>query len=370
MTKRQLPYADTINGGLLASKMARYESLLDRGEVWDDWESGRFDGLRLRSPAELSDAFDLFPDAMAQVTAPTPGRAFHLWFLAGGQRPIKDGRVKRALSIALDRQRLAAEWHNGLAAPDCGLNWTFVADNDSAWGFREWPWTIEELGENYVHDIEQARLLLAAAGYGPSNPLGIGIDLGRTTDADTLPLPLMPLSSLRSIAEQWESALADLADIELLWQTSAWTERRGNRSDQLTLPDDGANIMAPISLPRYAADAEVVNWQQPAVLMAVPDPDFDRGLSDDQLRARTKLEPMWKAQRQALDPFERSEILEAIRRKRDEQLQEIHLVNPYGLHVRRGNAFNLCSTFIGHDPMATPKQFERVWKIVDEEEQA
>lgn len=367
-TGDRLPYIDSINGGVLASRRARYESLLARDEVWRDWADQRFDGLRLQSPFELSDAFDLFPDAVAQVAAPTPGRAPKLWFLAGGRHPITDGRVKLALSIALDRQRLAEEWHHGLAAPDCGMNWTFAADDESGWGFREWPWTIEELGENYEYDAERARLLLAAAGYDSSNPLEIGIDLGRTADADASPLPLIPISRLRTIADQWQSALANLANVELLWQTNAWTERRGNFSDQLNLPDDRANITAPIQMPQYAADAEVVDWQQPAAPIASPVPGFDRGPSDDQLQALAELEPMWRAQRRSLDPVERSGILEAIRRKRDEQLQEIHLVNPYGLHVRRGNVFNLRATFIGHDPMAASKQLERTWKIADRED--
>lgn len=146
-TGDRLPYIDSINGGVLASRRARYESLLARDEVWRDWADRRFDGLRLQSPSELSDAFDLFPDAVAQVTAPTPGRAPKLGFLAGGAHPIVDGRVRLALSIALDRQRLGEEWHYGLAAPDCGMNWTFVADDESGWGFREWPWTIEEWEE-------------------------------------------------------------------------------------------------------------------------------------------------------------------------------------------------------------------------------
>lgn len=368
VTGDRLPYIDSINGGVLASRRARYESLLARDEVWRDWADRRFDGLRLQSPSELSDAFDLFPDAVAQVAAPTPGRAPKLGFLAGGAHPIVDGRVRLALSIALDRQRLGEEWHYGLAAPDCGMNWTFVADDESDWGFREWPWTIEELGGNYEHDAERARLLLDAAGYDSSNPLEIGIDLGRTADTDIFPWPLIPVSRLHSIADQWRSALADSANVELFWQITAWSERRGNLSNQINLPDDRANITAPIQMPRYAGDAEVVDWQQPAAPFASPVPGFDRGPSDDQLQALAELEPMWRAQRRALDPMERSEILESIRRRRDEQLQEIHLVNPYGLHVRHGNVFNLRATFVGHDPMAVSKQLERTWKITDGED--
>ena len=85
-----------------------------------------------------------------------------------------------------------------------------------------------------------------------------------------------------------------------------------------------------------------------------------RGEEDDD-----RLQNLWELQARELDPAERSDILEQIRAKRAEQVQSIHLVNPYGLFVRRRDVFNVGATYFAHNPMDYPKQFERAWKIVD-----
>ena len=67
------------------------------------------------------------------------------------------------------------------------------------------------------------------------------------------------------------------------------------------------------------------------------------------------------AQRRATDPLERSELLERIRLKEAEQVWRLHLVNPYGLAVRREHVFNLVDSYFSKNVETLPKQLERTW---------
>ena len=73
--------------------------------------------------------------------------------------PLNDVRVRRALSLAVDRRAWAAELLDGEAAPGQG---------PVPAAMREWIVPARELGEGVrylAHDPEQARRLLAEAGF-------------------------------------------------------------------------------------------------------------------------------------------------------------------------------------------------------------
>ena len=80
------------------------------------------------------------------------------------------------------------------------------------------------------------------------------------------------------------------------------------------------------------------------------------------------LASLWDEQRHALDPSERSDALELIRRERAELMPEINLVNRCGLFVRRADVFDLGITYYAHDPLDAPKQLERTWKSAEPED--
>jgi len=69
--------------------------------------------------------------------------------------PISDLRVRKALSLAINRQEIADEFFNGLAEPG-GTLWTAP----TSWGFDP-GW----LDEYYEYDLDAAKALLAEAGY-------------------------------------------------------------------------------------------------------------------------------------------------------------------------------------------------------------
>ena len=71
---------------------------------------------------------------------------------------------------------------------------------------------------------------------------------------------------------------------------------------------------------------------------------------------------MAEAQRQALDPLERSDLLEQIRQREAEEVWRLHLVNPYALSVRREYVFDKVDTYFAKSIEQRPRQLERVWR--------
>jgi oligopeptide transport system substrate-binding protein len=83
--------------------------------------------------------------------------------------PFDDARVRRALSLAVDREALARQVRGG----DAGPAWTFVTPDTQGYApsrgpaWRDWP---EE------RRLAEARRLLAQAGHGPGQGLALQLD--------------------------------------------------------------------------------------------------------------------------------------------------------------------------------------------------
>jgi ABC-type oligopeptide transport system substrate-binding subunit len=118
-----------------------------------------------------------------------PGLATELLLLDTGRRPFDDLRVRRALALATDKERLTVAWH-GYPSPATG-------------GFVPPGMPGHSSGIGLPYDPERARQLLAEAGY----PGGRGFP---KIEAH-YPNPAPPLESLQ---EQWRQVLG----IEVVWQ--------------------------------------------------------------------------------------------------------------------------------------------------------
>ena len=365
------PYVDTVNGGILPDRRAPFQAGLRREAVLETWADGRFDGLALESGDEIDAALAPFSDSVLQVAPPVPRRASHVNVMTGGETGIGDPRARRALSKAIDREVLAARWHGGFADADCGMHWPSVADPAKADGFREWPWSLAELGDGFRHDPAAAAELLAAAGYGPERPLPLIIDSGEAPG--TVEAVLDNRNPIRRdfLIEQWRQAFGDAIKVE---QRDLVRVDLSSNSFAL-LPHEDVNVnftFGPFSGGAFAAEADPTTLGFPSSslsdLVRPPDeeqtvPEGRRGAEDD-----AELDALWERQERTLDPFERSEILEQIRAKRAEHMLPIYLVNSYGLFVRRGNVYNLGATYFAHNPLDYPKQLERTWKRIGEDE--
>ena len=354
-TGARLPFVDGIYGGNHSWPNDLAEAHVLREPVWRDWREGWFEGLSLERPGELLDAIEYFPDVAAELVPPIPGRGSRLTFAENAASPITDVRVRTALSIALDRVELAVDFHDGLAVPDCGLNWTGVMSGEADMTVRDWPWSLEELGENYQYDPERSRALLQSAGYTAEHPLRIGIDSGAVEGFNWG--GHISLTGLGIIRRQWSRTLGDLADVSIV-------HRAPRGSDPLTRypPHPDANILVGEPLRAHPADPDPsTHWV----------PEWARSSADFDMYGtggNAVLASLWDEQRRALDASERSDALELIRRERAELMPEINLVNRCGLFVRRADVFDLGITYYAHDPLDAPKQLERTWKSAEPED--
>ena len=345
----QLPYLDSLRGqasGAVRSAASSDEWLLLNWE----YDSGP-DQLSLPTPELWRPAIDARPGSVTQVSPPTPGVAPTLHFKSLREPPFDDARVRTAISRSIDRELLAHWLYNGLAAPDCGQNWTFVADPSSEWGFREWPWSLDELGESFLPDAQAARQLLAAAGYTAEQPLSIQIDAPPAEGAWQFAIPEHePI--IEVVERGLRESLGGAADVQRAPRTVT-RENQGEITAYSTGLNENANILFSASWPfGYAVDPDDLIMEQM----------HSEGRSNVGI-ADAALDALVEAQRRELDPLKRSDLLEQIRRREAEEVWRLHLVNPYGLSVRREYVFDKVDTYFAKKIEQRPRQLERVWRV-------
>ena len=324
-TGMQLPYLESIHG---------LDFVNQRESEWAAWETGETDWIRLQDITEYERAIESYPDMVVQVTAPPPGWQPHMTFKDLNEAPFNDPRVRQALSLGMDRDEQAAGVYYGLAAGGYGQNWTFFKDDNSPWGFREWPWTFEELGDFHVFNAAEGRALLDAAGFNEDNPLSF--------QAAFHTVPGFYLDHFLLIVDQWQRNLGAQVEHEQIewesWLALLFTkEYSGTLFTWLVGSEMDADGLA------YGR----MNSESPGNIYGINDPDID----------------VWtQEQRQELDVEKRSDILEKIRIRELENMWRIFAVNPYRMAARRSYLFNQMDTYNAWNPGWGATNTERIWK--------
>ena len=321
----QLPFMDALHGP---------DFVAQRESEWAAWETGVIDRITLQDIFDFEQALETQPDTVVQVTAPPPGWQPYMTFKDLSVEPFNDPRVRQALSLGMNRDEQKEGIYNGLAAAGYGQNWTFFRDDESPWGFREWPWTTAELGEFADFDPAKGRQLLDAAGYNDSNPLEF--------QAAMYTVPGSYLNLFLLIVDQWKNNLGVNAIHEQV-DLETWIARLVTRdfSEALFTWLIGAEMDADgLAYGKLHTDS-------PGNFYGISDPDVDQWCLD---------------QRQELDVDKRSEILEKIRVRELENMWRVFAVNPYRIAARRGYLFNEIDTYNAWNPGWGATNTERIWK--------
>ena len=324
-TGKQLPYLDALHGPDFVNQ---------RESEWAAWESGVIDRMTIQDIADYERIMETQPDSTVQVCAPPPGWQPYLSFHNLDEAPFNDVRVRQALALGLNREEQKLGIYDGLAAAGYGQNWTFFRDDDSPWGFREWPWTPAELGEFGDFDAAKGRQLLDAAGYNEDNQLEFQATFHAVAN--------VYLNLFELCRQQWNNNLG-INVIHNQVDLETWLGRLVTRDfeDSLFTWLIGAEM-----------DADGLAYgklhsESPGNFYGISEPDVDQWCLD---------------QRQELDVDKRSEILEKIRVRELENMWRIFAVNPYRIAARRGYLFNEMDTYNAWNPGWGATNTERIWE--------
>ncbi|MDH5275463.1 MAG: peptide ABC transporter substrate-binding protein [Gammaproteobacteria bacterium] len=131
----------------------------DLGAAFRRFRAGEMDVVLNVAPDDLGWIRENQPDALHTG----PIHATYLLVLNVARKPLDDVRVRRALSLAIDRDAIA----NQLLKTGVRPAWSFVSP-----GIGGYPGlTTPEEGMPKAKRLAEARRLLDEAGYGPDNPL-------------------------------------------------------------------------------------------------------------------------------------------------------------------------------------------------------
>lgn len=343
-----LPLLDTLRGSTFTATTRSTTAPREEG-----WLKGTVDAVRVTSLSDAERLREMQPGAVVQVTPPTPGYGIRYEFRSVAQGSFSDARVRQALSMSLDRLAVAEVVHGGFAAPDCAQNWTFVRDSSSDTGFREWPWDLHELGPNYQLNPSAARDLLSAAGYSDRSPLPIMLDAPAPPPVAVSAPPTDFALTTGVVADQLRESLGRLASVKLVERRVERVETSDQSIRWRSQPSETADLIYTTHEDFYSADPDHLAFGN----MNSAGEWNVSGIRDE------KLDEWSLAQRHAADSGERSRHLEQIRQRDAGQVWRLHLVNPYGIRIRREHVFNVVDAYFAKYVETIPKQLERSWRL-------
>jgi peptide/nickel transport system substrate-binding protein len=310
-TGMQLPYFDGMRGQVYA----------DRNSQLAAWRNGQIDQILFGYGVSEPKSVNVFndPNAVFQVVSPSTWGMTHVAFKLE-KPPWNDVRVRRALSLALNRKEMVDGLCDGLAAEGAyPLDWTFFKDAKTG-EFQEWPWTPEQLGQYQKHDPSQAKQLLTAAGFSAQRPLefeAVGI-----VAADPGAYLLRHVTHL-AILDQWRQTFGDMIKPTF---TALEAVAYGTAALRRDYPDV---FFGWLTGPAYEPDGFVYAQMHSKSTGNV------FGIKDDQI-------DQWsEAQRAEMDPDKRQPLWQQIMDRDLDQIYRVFTYHGYKTQARRAYMFNV-----------------------------
>ncbi|MBM3947486.1 MAG: ABC transporter substrate-binding protein, partial [SAR202 cluster bacterium] len=140
-----LPYLDRKTVVTIADPNAQKSAFL----------SGQLDDITLLTPSEVASMERQMAGVQVDDIFGAPGQ-YH-YDMQQDKPPFNDVRVRRAISMAIDRPALWQLAGEGHILPGMAMPWHLMG--------RELPITLDEAGQWYKYDPVRAKALLAEAGY-------------------------------------------------------------------------------------------------------------------------------------------------------------------------------------------------------------
>jgi peptide/nickel transport system substrate-binding protein len=288
----QLPYLDTIEtvyvpdtathlAGFRSGDFAHYSFWVDTVDT-------------------LYDLLESNPDIVPQVNPPAPTGQIHILFRLD-KEPWSDVRVRRALSLAINRDAIIEAVYKGVATYSQPMDWSYLGS--------EWPLEAGDLGPYMRYDPEQAKALLAEAGH----ESGITATMPSQWTAGT------SLNVLELIQADWRKIGVDV-QIETP-ESAAFFQQMYSASYEdligvyyLTQGTDPDNFTY-----------ELMHSKSPKNIYHISDPQVDE---------------LCEQQRVEMDPAKRLDIVRQIMDIELDQVYRLWAVNPYQIMVRQPWVYN------------------------------
>lgn len=293
-TGKQLPYLDGIDTKYFADSNAAVAAFRDKQiDVYGP-------------PTRLAwlDVLKTNPEVITQVTTPPPSYQPYI-AVRNDKPPFNDPRVRRALSMGMNREDIISGVFDGMAGYGYAQDWTYFG--------QEWPWSLDQVGQYMKFDAAEAKKMLQAAGF--NSGVGRKFELyhvfGAGYNFDTGAL----------VADMWKRNLG----AEVVETTPAdypsWVDRLyGAKYDDM--------IVAAVAGPSLDPDAysyDPLHSKSSKNYFKVNDPELDR---------------MTEAQRVEFDIPKRQQILKDIMKRDLDQMYRLWTVTQYKINVRYPYLYN------------------------------
>jgi len=214
-------------------------------------------------------------------------------------------RVRRALSMAIDREAIIAGVFDGMAGYGYAQDWTYLG--------QEWPWSQDQVGPYMKFDVPQAKKLLAEAGFGSG--------LGRRIEIQHAAATGYNFDTGQLVADMWRRNLGIDVVEAVFVDAATWNDKFfGVKYDDAIVAGFAGPSLDPDA---YAYDP--LNSKSPKNYFRVNDAELDR-LTD--------------AQRLEFDIAKRQQLLKQIMQRDLDQAYRMWTVTQYKINVRRPYVYN------------------------------
>jgi peptide/nickel transport system substrate-binding protein len=248
---------------------------------------------------------------VTQISTPPPSFQPYI-AMRQNEGPLKDVRVRQALSLMVDRDAIISSLAQGLAGYGYGQDWTYFD--------REWPWESNELGDYNKLDLKKAKELLDAAGVD-----NLTLDFLFTQFAG------FNFEVWQAVAGMWDEqgikTVIDAPQDAAAWQSQFY----GSTYKALV----GTGLLGP-GMDPDTFTYHALHSESPKNTFTVKD---------------SKIDELAIKQRQTFDREERTKVLQELMEYDLEQVTRLWLVTPYKINLRKPNTYSLTDTEAAWNPV-------------------